>query len=208
MKAVTEDPVVGPFRAHWSQLTFKPKGKWSKVKQISAQFQSTEPHRKVSGSKFLTYLSSGASDLSHRIFFSQWTGEGDYRLIVGEIMTALTLKWKSSRGCCGEYRHVTFHSHGATEARSLTHLEIRFISQSASELFGEPEPQSHTALSHLSTLTLHANHHMARKWLDGSLTFPPFDWFSDLVPLQHTRFIYFCMMSRRAHEYPHLTHFS
>lgn len=154
-----------------------------------------EPHRKVSGtyhSKFLTYLSSGASDLSHRIFFSQWIGEGDYRLIVGEIMTALTLKWKSSRGCCGEYFIPTVPPKLALRA----HLEIRFISRSASELFGEPKLQSHTALSHLSTLHLtpHANHHMARKWLDGSLTFPPFDWFSDLVPLQQTRFIYFCMM--------------
>lgn len=41
------------------------------VKQISPHFQSMrEPHHEVSGtyhSKFLTYLSSGALDLSHQI---------------------------------------------------------------------------------------------------------------------------------------------
>lgn len=57
-----------------------------------------ETRHKVSGtyhSKFLTYLSSGALDLSHQICFSQWTGEGDYRLTVSVIITAsraLTLK--------------------------------------------------------------------------------------------------------------------
>lgn len=46
-----------------------------RVTQISPHFLSTrEPHHKVSGTyqgKFLTYLSSGALDLSHQICFSQ-----------------------------------------------------------------------------------------------------------------------------------------
>lgn len=50
---------------------------WHRYPNIFSLWWS--PHHKVSGtyhSKFLTYLSSGALDLSHQICFSQWTGGG------------------------------------------------------------------------------------------------------------------------------------
>lgn len=204
---------------------------------ISPQFQ--QPH-KVScthHSKFLTYLSCGALDLSNPIYFSQWTEEEDYRLIVGEIITALTPKLKSSKGCCAEYSHLTFHSHGATEALAMPIRKTWFISRSASELFGEPKPWNHAARSHLSTPCLaqqqilfelelipiiaerweheleETPHHLAYEWLDGSLTFHLLTNFSDFVPLLQTMIIFFasCDVERNTkclHEYPHLTHFS